>query len=380
MSFLDASKQPFALKAFSTLFILVWCVIACFPLLWITIMSLKLPLDAFDSNFFNVLVGPVTLQLKNGVSVASFLAISLFSIYFYLKRQRLRNYLRGSIGLAKDMTLFLFIFLLYIFCCISISIIISKFFDAYLGLLGAKIFGFTLDHYHAVWTERGFSLFFKNSLIVTSGVVIISLSLGTLAGYGLARKESSIAFWILIIALIFRALPHSVLVAGYLPFFMKSNAILSPIFGEFAPILYGQPLAVILVLVAINQPFTIWLMRSFFQNIPKELDEAARIDGCSHFQAFRKIIIPVMWPGVITTGLFSFMLGYNDYLVCSLLLDGQNQTMVPSITGLFNRDTSTTDEIVAIAAAVSITAPLFFIVLIFQKQIVSGLTAGAVKG
>ena len=157
-------------------------------------------------------------------------------------------------------------------------------------------------------------------------------------------------------------------------------AILSPIFGEFAPILYGQPLAVILVLVAINQPFTIWLMRSFFQNIPKELDEAARIDGCSHFQAFRKIIIPVMWPGVITTGLFSFMLGYNDYLVCSLLLDGQNQTMVPSITGLFNRDTSTTDEIVAIAAAVSITAPLFFIVLIFQKQIVSGLTAGAVKG
>ena len=88
-----------------------------------------------------------------------------------------------------------------------------------------------------------------------------------------------------------------------------------------------------------------------------------------------------MWPGVITTGLFSFMLGYNEsHLVCSLLLDGQNQTMVPSITGLFNRDTSTTDEIVAIAAAVSITAPLFFIVLIFQKQIVSGLTAGAVKG
>ena len=85
MSFLDASNQPFALKAFSTLFILVWCVIACFPLLWITIMSLKLPLDAFDSNFFNVLVGPVTLQLKNGVSVGSILAISLFSIYFYLR-------------------------------------------------------------------------------------------------------------------------------------------------------------------------------------------------------------------------------------------------------------------------------------------------------
>ena len=380
MSFLDASNQPITLKAISIFFIILWCIIACFPLLWITIMSVKLPLDAFDSNFFNVLVGPVTLQLKNGVSIASLLTIILFSLYFYTSRKSLQKHITGLIGSSNDLVLLMVLVLLYIICCIFILITFNEILDVYLGVLGAKIFGFTLDHYYAVWTERGFSLFFKNSLIVTSGVVIISLTLGTLAGYGLARKESSIAFWILIIALIFRALPHSVLVAGYLPFFMKSNAILSPIFGEFAPVLYGQPLAVIVVLVAINQPFTIWLMRSFFQNIPKELDEAARIDGCSHSQAFRKIIIPVMWPGVITTGLFSFMLGYNDYLVCSLLLDGQNQTMVPSITGLFNRDTSTTDEIVAIAAAVSITAPLFLIVLIFQKQIVSGLTAGAVKG
>ena len=380
MSFLDASNQPIILKAISIFFLILWCIIACFPLLWITIMSVKLPLDAFDSNFFNVLVGPVTLQLKNGVSIASLLTIILFSLYFYKSRKSLQKHITGLIGSSNDLVLLMVLVLLYIICCIFILITFNEILDVYLGVLGAKIFGFTLDHYYAVWTERGFSLFFKNSLIVTSGVVIISLTLGTLAGYGLARKESSIAFWILIIALIFRALPHSVLVAGYLPFFMKSNAILSPIFGEFAPVLYGQPLAVIVVLVAINQPFTIWLMRSFFQNIPKELDEAARIDGCSHSQAFRKIIIPVMWPGVITTGLFSFMLGYNDYLVCSLLLDGQNQTMVPSITGLFNRDTSTTDEIVAIAAAVSITAPLFLIVLIFQKQIVSGLTAGAVKG
>ena len=114
MSFLDASNQPFALKAISTLFILVWCLIACFPLLWITIMSLKLPLDAFDSNFFNVLVGPVTLQFKNGVSIASFLAITLFSLYFYLCRRRLRNYFVGLIGSSKDVTLFLFILFLYV--------------------------------------------------------------------------------------------------------------------------------------------------------------------------------------------------------------------------------------------------------------------------
>jgi multiple sugar transport system permease protein len=153
-----------------------------------------------------------------------------------------------------------------------------------------------------------------------------------------------------------------------------------PWFSATAPTLYGKPWAVIAVLVAINQPFTIWMMRSFFQNIPAELDEAARVDGCTHFGAFWRVIMPVMWPGVITTGLFSFLLAYNDYLVTALLLDAQSQTMVPGISQFLNRETRAADQIEAIAAAVSITAPLFVLVMVFQKQIVSGLTAGAVKG
>lgn len=96
-------------------------------------------------------------------------------------------------------------------------------------------------------------------------------------------------------------------------------------------------------------------------NIPNEEAEAARVDGCTHFQVFRWVIIPVMWPGVITTGLFNFLLTYNDFLVSPLLLDQSNQTMVP-------------------AAAVSITAPLFLLVMVFQRQILSDLAAGAVKG
>jgi trehalose/maltose transport system permease protein len=240
--------------------------------------------------------------------------------------------------------------------------------------------GLTLEHYRNVWVEQEFYRNFLNSLLVTGGVVTISLTVGTLAGYALARTRSSLAFWLLISALVFRALPHSVLVSGYLPPFINSAQILEPIFGENAPTLYGQPLAVILVLVAINQPFTIWMLRSFFMNIPAELDEAARVDGCSHFEAFWRVIMPVMWPGVITTGLFSFLLAYNDFLVTSLLLDAQNQTMVPAIASFFNRETTTTDQVRAVAAAVSITAPLFVLVMVFQRQIVSGLTAGAVKG
>jgi multiple sugar transport system permease protein len=252
--------------------------------------------------------------------------------------------------------------------------------DSWMGPLGVPVMGVTGEHYASVWVEFEFYRNFLNSMMITAGVVTISLGVGTLAGFGLARCRARVAFWILIAALVFRALPHSVLVAGYLPAFIYSADILEPILGDAAPTLYGMPLPVIFVLVAINQPFTIWLLRSFFANIPAELDEAARVDGCSYLQAFRLVIVPVMWPGVITAGLFSFLLGYNDYLVTSLLLDAQNQTMVPGIASFFNRETTSTDQVRAVAAAVSITAPLFVLVMVFQKQIVSGLTAGAVKG
>jgi multiple sugar transport system permease protein len=256
----------------------------------------------------------------------------------------------------------------------------------------AKVLGMTIQHYRAVWVGHGFWRNFANSMTVTAGVVTVSLTVGTLAGYALSRVQSGLGLWLLLVALVFRALPHSVLVTGFLPVFIGSRDLLMPLweapvlgsilhlFADAPPTLYGKPWAVIAVLVSINQPFTIWLLRSFFRNVPTELDEAARVDGCSHLEAFLRVIVPVMWPGVITAGLFSFLLAYNDYLVCALLLDAQSQTMVPAITQYFNRETTSTDQVEAVAAAVSITAPLFVLVMAFQRQIVSGLTAGAVKG
>ncbi len=374
----NSLKQPLSLKISSSIFVVLWCVIASFPILWITVMSVKLPIDAFSSNPLTVIFGPLTSNERNYLSFQDLLFCTFVLTIFIKFRAKLYNFYDKFINFNETINIIFF----YIFSIILFYLVFKSFnyFIPVLDILNFKSLGYTFEHYQTVWVERGFSIYFKNSVIVTFGVVIVSLTFGTLAGFALARSNSSIAFWILVIALIFRALPHSILVAGYLPFFMNSSEILRPILGDLAPTLFGKPMAVIAVLVAINQPFTIWLMRSFFQNIPSELDEAARIDGCSHFQAFLKIIMPIMWPGVITTGLFSFMLGYNDYLVTSLLLDAQNQTMVPAISGLFNRDTSTTDQVVAVAAAVSITAPLFLLVLFFQKQIVSGLTAGAVKG
>lgn len=378
-------QQPAGLKLASAAFLAFWCLVAAFPIVWILVMSFKAPVDAFNDNAFSVLFGPNTLAKGKGVSPLDILLFGgavWLTVRFVVRSLpalveahsprgvQAAGWLLGSAAVALGALVLVF----------GVAPWLGGLLAPWLGPLGQDIIGFTTEHYVTVWVDRGFSQNFQNSLLVTAGVVTISLTVGTLAGYGLARSGSNLAFWILIVALVFRALPHSVLVAGYLPVFISSAEWLAPILGENAPTLYGKPWAVIAVLVAINQPFTIWMLRSFFQNIPAELDEAARVDGCSHFQAFRRVIMPVMWPGVITTGLFSFLLGYNDFLVTSLLLDAQNQTMVPAIAGMFNMETTTTDQVVAVAAAVSITAPLFLLVMVFQRQIVSGLTAGAVKG
>jgi ABC-type glycerol-3-phosphate transport system permease component len=226
---------------------------------------------------------------------------------------------------------------------------------------------FTGAGYHGAWVEEGFMRNVINTFIVCFFVVCTSLTFGTLGGYALSRSGFRYTFWLLIAALIFRAMPPITLVAGYMLPFFEWN-------------LWGILPTTIIVLVAINQPFTLWMLHSFFQNIPKELDESAKVDGCTQFQAFRHVIIPVMWPGVITTGLFSFLLAYNDFAVTSMLLSEDNRTMVPQIAAFLGTTYTEGNIMFAVAAVVSATAPLFVLVMFFQRQIVSGLTAGAVKG
>ncbi|WIY53268.1 carbohydrate ABC transporter permease [Devosia sp. YIM 151766] len=226
---------------------------------------------------------------------------------------------------------------------------------------------FTGAGYHGAWVINEFWRAAGNTIIVTVCVVVISLTFGTLGGYALARSGFRYSYWILIAALIFRAMPHITLVSGYLLPFFQLN-------------IWGHLPTAIIVLVAINQPFTLWMLHSFFLSIPKDLDESAMVDGCSRFGAFRRVIIPVMWPGVVTTGLFSFLLAYNDFAVTAMLLSQDNQTMVPKIQSFMSSIYQAGNVMYAVAAVVSATVPLFILVLFFQRQIVSGLTAGAVKG
>ena len=207
--------------------------------------------------------------------------------------------------------------------------------------------------------------FFVNSIYVTSLTVLISISIGLLAGYGLARYSGISGAVILIVALGFRALPRTAFV---LPYFIVAKEL-----G-----ILDSRLVIVLALVAINQPFTIWMLRSFFMEVPREIEEAAMMDGATRLQAFRMAVIPIMWPGIIATSLFTMLLAYNEFLFVRVLAVTE-WTLPVAISALTGGDSASTVTEAA-AASVSITLPIILVILIFQKHLVKGLGAGAVKG
>lgn len=207
--------------------------------------------------------------------------------------------------------------------------------------------------------------YFINTIIVTVGTIVISISIGCLAGYGLARYDGVISVVVLIAALAFRALPR---LAFVLPYYWIGSAIN----------LLDTHLLVILTLVAVNQPFTIWMLRSFFMEVPKDLEEAATVDGANRFTAFRKIIVPIMWPGIISTALFSLLLAYNEFLLVRLLT--QTNWTLPVAISRYTGGEDPRHLTLAAASAVSATIPIILVILFFQKHLVKGLAAGAVKG
>ncbi|MCE7983562.1 MAG: carbohydrate ABC transporter permease [Caldilinea sp. CFX5] len=207
--------------------------------------------------------------------------------------------------------------------------------------------------------------YFINTIIVTVGTIVISISIGCLAGYGLARYTGLLGVVVLIAALAFRALPR---LAFVLPYYWIGSATN----------LLDTHLLVILTLVAVNQPFTIWMLRSFFMEIPKDLEEAATVDGATRFTAFRKVIVPIMWPGIISTALFSLLLAYNEFLLVRLLT--QTNWTLPVAISRYTGGEDPRHLTLAAASAVSATIPIILVILFFQKHLVKGLAAGAVKG
>ncbi|MEM7133008.1 MAG: carbohydrate ABC transporter permease [Chloroflexota bacterium] len=208
--------------------------------------------------------------------------------------------------------------------------------------------------------------YFVNTIIVGVGAVLISISIAALSAYGLARYVGLAGVVLILLALAFRSLPR---LAFILPYYWM---------GQWSG-LYDTHFLVIVTLAAVNQPFAIYMLRSFFMDIPREIEEAAMIDGASRIRSFLQVIVPIMWPGIIATALFTLVLAYHEFLLVSILTQS-NWTLAVAMRQFLPGISVAGSLPLQSAAAVSAALPLVIVVLIFQKQLVKGLSAGAVKG
>src|SRR6186997_781375 len=226
----------------------------------------------------------------------------------------------------------------------------------------------TLDNYTSIFKDSAFTMALRNSAIVAGSVTLFSLVIGSFAGYALARLHLPFKFLILAILLSISTFPPI--------------AIAAPIFEIWTEIgLYNTYLGLILPSLAFGLPLTVYILASFFRDIPPELEEAALIDGATRFQAFRKIIVPLGAPGVVTAGLLVFIFAWNEFLFAITLTSTPERRPVPAAIVFFTGSTQFEIPLGTISAAsVVVTVPLIILVLIFQRRIVAGLTAGAVKG
>jgi ABC-type glycerol-3-phosphate transport system permease component len=227
------------------------------------------------------------------------------------------------------------------------------------------VFTPTFKFHYEVWVEKGFWHFLINSVIIAVSTVCVSVPIGTMAAYGLSRMQGIGTRSLLFGLLAIRMFPHILLA---IPFF---------VIATFAGLI-DTYLAMVLALVAINQPFTIWLMRSFFLDVPKELDEAAFIDGCNLWQTFTKVALPVVRPGLWVTALFSLLLAYNEFLFALVLTGPGTKTLPVAIAEYGGEDINYWS--LSAAAAIGIMLPIVAFMMFLQRHLVRGIAFGAVKG
>jgi raffinose/stachyose/melibiose transport system permease protein len=215
------------------------------------------------------------------------------------------------------------------------------------------------------WVVGRFADYFLNSVIITVPTVVGVVALSCLAGYGIARFQfpgRNIIFYTLLLGLM-------------VPF----QSIMIPLFYQLRDLgLLGTYWAFILPAVALGLPFGVFLMQSYFQDLPKELADAAKVDGCTEFQTFSRIMLPLAGPAVSSLTVFQFMFAWNAFLMPLLYL--QSDRLRPIPLGMMFFQGKYTQDIGLIAAGVSIaTIPVIIVYLIFQRQFIRGLTAGAIK-
>jgi len=224
-------------------------------------------------------------------------------------------------------------------------------------------------NYRTIFHLSRFTKSLLNSAIVASSATIISLLIGSICAYALARLQ--FPFKNLILAL--------VLAIAMFP----GIAIIGPLFRQFrAWHLTNNYLSLILPNVTFTLPLCIWTLNAFFRDLPLELEESARVDGCTRMQTFVRIVAPLAAPGVFTAAILLFISAWNEFLFARTFMSEERKLTATVVIAQFEgADVGTAYPWGQItAASIVITLPLIILVLLFQRRIISGLTAGAVKG
>jgi raffinose/stachyose/melibiose transport system permease protein len=223
---------------------------------------------------------------------------------------------------------------------------------------------FAWSNFSQAWSYGHFSHGFINSILLSGTTVAVVLVCSSLAGYVLAGKKLRAGPAIMIYFMVSMTVPIQL--------------FLFPLYFAFAHLnLLGNVFAVGVVIAALNMPLSIFLMRTFFLNVPRELEEAALIDGASALQVILRVMLPIVSPGLITVGIISGLNAWNEFLISSTFLQGNYTATLGylSMNGTFS-----TDEGVMMAGAVILIIPVVIVFVILQRHVVDGLVAGAVKG
>jgi ABC-type glycerol-3-phosphate transport system permease component len=224
----------------------------------------------------------------------------------------------------------------------------------------------TLTNYATRLGQTDFPAYFKNSVIVGGISTAVSIIIAALAGYALARYQGR---WLSAYGTFILLLQMFPIILALIPLFL--------IFKSLS--LNGTYWSAVLIYISAQLPFATWLYRGFFTAIPRELEEAAWIDGCSRFQGFARIVLPISTPGVAAVAIFSFLLVWNDFLIANIFLNQQNLMTIPVGIQMYIQQYSSAWASLMTAATVAMVPVLLFLVFV-QKYMVQGMTAGAVRG
>ena len=226
----------------------------------------------------------------------------------------------------------------------------------------------SLENYKSIFQNDDFTRALANSAIVSLVTTFLGLMVGAFAAYALARLRMNFKFILLGIVLTISTFPQI--------------AIAAPLFRLWTDIgLYNTLIGLVIPYLTFALPLSIYILVSFFREIPRDLEEAALVDGATNFQAFRKVIVPLAAPGLATTAILAFIAAWNEFLLATTLTSSREARTVPVAISQFTGSSQFEIPLgTQSAASVVISIPLVLLVLLFQKRIVAGLTAGAVKG